>query len=55
MSFLSSLRAWLATKFLNQAQLDEAYLANSVDVFDLENRIRILDQRGSSPKFGALE
>ena len=54
MTVLSTLRAWLAAKFPSQAKLDEAYLAESVDIFDLENRIRSLDQRGSTKKLGCI-
>jgi hypothetical protein len=30
-------------------QYDEAYLAGSVDIYDLERRMRIIDERGRDP------
>ncbi|MCR5863977.1 MAG: DUF3563 family protein [Aquincola tertiaricarbonis] len=36
------------------AALDEAYLAESVDIYDLERRMRELDDRRMNPQWGGL-
>jgi hypothetical protein len=33
-------------------EADEAYLAESVDIYDLERRMREIDQRGRAPAYG---
>jgi len=33
----------------SQTERDEAYLAGSVDIYDLERRMREVDERGRSP------
>ncbi len=33
----------------SQADIDEAYLADSVDLYELEHRMRLLDRRGRAP------
>jgi len=38
--------AGLLPRFPSQHELDEAYLADSVDIYDLERRMRDIDQRG---------
>ena len=35
-----------------QKDLDEAYLSNSADVYDLERRMRVIDQRSCRPSRG---
>ena len=35
-----------------QREIDEAYLAESVDIYDLERRMREIDERGRSPVYG---
>jgi len=37
-----------------QRDVDEAYLADSVDMYDLERRMREIDQRGRSPAYGVM-
>lgn len=34
--------------------MDEAYLAESVDIYDLERRMRELDDRRLNPQWGGL-
>lgn len=34
--------------------IDEAYLAESVDIYDLERRMRELDDRHINPQWGGL-
>lgn len=46
MNFLSTLFRSLLPTAPSQAELDEAYLAGSTDIYDLERRIRDLDDRG---------
>ena len=36
----------------SQKDFDDAYLANSADVYDLERRMREIDQRGQRPFCG---
>jgi hypothetical protein len=36
-----------------RADIDEAYLADAVDIYDLERRQRTLDERGRNP-FGGI-
>jgi hypothetical protein len=42
----------LVTHLRSHANTDEAYLAESVDIVDLERRMRLLDQRGRNPQGG---
>jgi len=37
-----------------QRDVDEAYLADSVDIYDLERRMREIDQRGRNPAHGVM-
>jgi len=37
-----------------QRDVDEAYLADSVDIYDLERRMREIDQRGRNPAYGVM-
>ena len=46
--------AGLLPSFPNQRELDEAYLADSVDIYDLERRMREIDQRGRGAPATAL-
>lgn len=34
--------------------IEEAYLAESVDIYDLERRMRTLDERHLNPQWGGL-
>ncbi|MBQ1764874.1 MAG: DUF3563 family protein, partial [Aquincola sp.] len=34
--------------------VEEAYLAESVDIYDLERRMRTLDERRLNPQWGGL-
>jgi Protein of unknown function (DUF3563) len=52
---MSSLLSFITSFFVGtppQRDLDEAYLAGSVDIHDLERRMREIDQRGRGPIYG---
>ena len=48
-SFLNLIKS-LAFGPSPQAACDEAYLAEASDIYDLERRMRSLDQRGRDPR-----
>jgi hypothetical protein len=41
----------LQRRFPNQREAEEAYLAGAVDIYDLERRMRQLDQRDTRQPF----
>jgi hypothetical protein len=49
---LTQLIKTLTPNIRSQNDLDHAYLSNSVDVYDLERRMREIDQRSHEPSRG---
>jgi hypothetical protein len=53
MTLISTLLGWIFDpEQVNSLERDEQYLAESVDICDLERRMRLLDQRRPFGPFG---
>jgi hypothetical protein len=51
MSLLHRALTALQRRFQTQHEVEDAYLAGSVDIYDLERRMRELDQRDTQEPF----
>lgn len=52
-SFYQSIRRWLPA-IQSQQERDDSYLAEAVDIYDLERRMREIDARGRSHQTSSL-
>lgn len=50
-TFLNALKSLLPT-IQSQHERDDAYLGEAVDIYDLERRMREIDERGRSRSYG---
>ncbi|WP_213956456.1 MULTISPECIES: DUF3563 family protein [unclassified Variovorax] len=51
MSLLHRAISALQRSFQSQQEIEDAYLAGSVDIYDLERRMRALDERDTQEPF----
>ncbi|MEJ8823227.1 DUF3563 family protein [Variovorax humicola] len=51
MSFIHRALSVLQRSFQTQHEIEDAYLAGSVDIYDLERRMRELDKRDAQEPF----